>query len=108
MADPVVTRSIHLLAQGEAVWNALTVPELVSEWFGDGSLLLESAQPPSRVDYRRSTDAGLASSIVITLEPSRHGTDVTVTDTGESSLSVDDWSSRLTDLEAFLDRQDSI
>jgi hypothetical protein len=108
MADTVVSRSIHLLAQGDAVWDALTAPELVSEWFGDGSLVVESTEPPSRVDYRRSGDAGLASSIVITLEPSRHGTDVTVTDTGESSLGEGDWTTKLADLEAFLDRQDSV
>ena len=35
MADFVVTKTIHIAALRSAVWEALTVPELLSEWLGD-------------------------------------------------------------------------
>jgi uncharacterized protein YndB with AHSA1/START domain len=35
MADFVVTKTVHIAARRSAVWHALTVPELLSEWLGD-------------------------------------------------------------------------
>ena len=36
--DPlVITRSIDIAAPPQRVWAALTQPELIAQWFGDGA-----------------------------------------------------------------------
>ena len=39
MSELIVTRTVHINAHRSAVWAAITVPELVSEWFGDTAQL---------------------------------------------------------------------
>ena len=37
MSELLVVRTVHINAHRSAVWAAITEPELVSEWFGDGA-----------------------------------------------------------------------
>lgn len=34
-----VSRTVHVLSPREAVWDAITVPERISQWFGDDATL---------------------------------------------------------------------
>jgi uncharacterized protein YndB with AHSA1/START domain len=35
MSELLVTRTVHINAHRSAVWDAITVPELIAEWFGN-------------------------------------------------------------------------
>jgi uncharacterized protein YndB with AHSA1/START domain len=97
--------SIHTIAVRSFVWDAITVSELRQEWLDDDTLAVESVRYGERVDFAwAGSDA--PASVVLTLADSRHGTDVKVTfpDAGMSEF----WRGKLSELEAFLDRQDSI
>jgi uncharacterized protein YndB with AHSA1/START domain len=39
MSELIVTRTVHINAHRSAVWAAITVPALISEWFGDTAQL---------------------------------------------------------------------
>jgi uncharacterized protein YndB with AHSA1/START domain len=77
-----VTRTVVLDAPAEEVWDALTDPARVEEWFTeDGeerALAIEEVEPGRRVGY--SWDDG---DVAIELEEVDGGTRVRVTETGE-------------------------
>lgn len=77
-----VTREVVLEAPLEEVWDALTDPDRLEEWFAeDGSereLVVEEVEPGRRVGY--TWDDG---SVAIELEEADAGTRVVVTETGE-------------------------
>ena len=104
MTETAVTRSIHVLANRTTVWQALTTPELIDEWFGDDALAITSTDPDNRVGYDWKRDSGVTE-VSVSVEESHHGSDVTAT---LDERDAEDWSEKLAELEAFLDRQDSI
>lgn len=77
-----VTREIVLDAPVEEVWEALTDPERLKEWFSeDGEereLVVEEVEAPRRVAY--TWEEGR---VAIELEEVDAGTRVVVTETGE-------------------------
>lgn len=116
MAVPTVTRSLHIGAHRSAVWEALTVPELLGEWFGDSAeldprvggagvltwddwgsfrLVIETLDAPITFAFRwareRDADPGPDNSTLATFTLSEHdgGTEVTVVETGWDRLAGD-------------------
>jgi uncharacterized protein YndB with AHSA1/START domain len=77
-----VTREIVLDAPVEEVWEALTDPERLEEWFSeDGEereLVVEEVEAPRRVAYTWEDGR-----VAIELEEVDAGTRVVVTETGE-------------------------
>jgi uncharacterized protein YndB with AHSA1/START domain len=77
-----VTRTVVLDAPVEEVWDAVTDPERLDEWFTeDGEqreLVVEEVETGRRVDY--SWDDG---QVAIELERTDAGTRVVVTESGE-------------------------
>lgn len=77
-----VTREVVVEAPVEEVWDALTDPEQLEEWFSqDGEereLVVEEVEPPRRVTYTWGDG-----SVAIELEEAGGGTRVLVTETGE-------------------------
>jgi uncharacterized protein YndB with AHSA1/START domain len=117
MADFVVTKTVHIAALRSAVWEALTVPELLGEWFGEtaeldprvgglgiigwgarghSTLRVIEIEKPSAFafdwvpDSRDEAALGDASTRVrFTLEDHDGGTRVTVTDSGREQADPD-------------------
>ena len=77
-----VTRRIVLDAPLEEVWEALTDPDRLEEWFTqDGEereLVVEEVEAPRRVSYTRDE-----SRVAIELEEVEDGTRVVVTESGD-------------------------
>jgi uncharacterized protein YndB with AHSA1/START domain len=110
MADFVVTKTVHIAALRRAVWEALTVPELIGEWLGEtaeldprvgglgtigwgsrgqSNLRVVAIEEPSTFAFDWAHESigerafGDASTRVrFTLDPHDGGTRVTVTETG--------------------------
>jgi uncharacterized protein YndB with AHSA1/START domain len=108
--DPlVITRSIDIAAPPHRVWAALTQPELITQWFGDGAsfdlrpggrgvlswkdygdfgMLVEDVDEPHSVAYRWTKDPGVAAAadnstlVRFTLTPTTEGTRLTVEESG--------------------------
>lgn len=77
-----VTREVVVEAPLEEVWEALTAPDRIEEWFAeDGEerdLVVEEVEPERRVAYTWDE-----SHVAIELEEVDGGTRVVVTETGE-------------------------
>ena len=77
-----VTREVVLDVPPDEVWDALTDPSRLEEWFSeDGEereLVVEEVEPGRRVAYTWDE-----SRVAIELEPVEEGTRVVVTETGE-------------------------
>ena len=111
-----VTRTLDILATRDKVWAALTVPDLISEWFGDetvfepvvgssGSLtwadfgsyrlVVEEVDEPAVLAYRwartrdEDPDAHNSTLVRFTLEDLGGSTRLTVVETGWESLAGD-------------------
>ena len=109
MRELVVTRTVHINAHRSAVWAAITVPELISEWFGDSAdldlrvggtgtmtwsewgefrLVVEEIDEPNAFAFRwaREKDAdptpGNSTLVRFTLVDKDGGTQLTVNETG--------------------------
>ncbi|MVA74521.1 hypothetical protein GC722_00495 [Auraticoccus sp. F435] len=111
-----VRRSIHIAAAPEAVWRAVTEPELISRWFGAAELdgrgpgaagtlswpgnppipfRVEAVDAPRSISYRWSNDDAASSTVdearstvfTFTLEPVDGGTRLTVVETGFETTS---------------------
>lgn len=108
--DPlVITRSIDIAAPPQRVWAALTQPELIAQWFGDGAsfdlrpggrgvlswndygdfgMLVEEVDEPRTVAYRWTKDPGVAAQadnstlVRFTLTVTAGGTRLTVEESG--------------------------
>ncbi|WP_213815172.1 SRPBCC domain-containing protein [Glaciihabitans sp. dw_435] len=113
MDDPEITHTVHIQAPRSHVWDALTQPELVAQWFGDdaqfaltpgavGSLtfegygtfriVIEEIDAPAVFGFRwaRTADTdptdGHATRVRFTLDDEDGGTRVTVVEDGWASL----------------------
>ena len=111
-----VTRTVHIRATRAAVWDAITQPELLSEWFGDDAdlvaepgaagsltwneygvfhLVVEAVDPQNSIAIRwareKDVDVTPTNSTVFrfVLEDREHGIDLTVIETGWESLEGD-------------------
>ena len=117
MANLTVERNIWIAAPRERVWQALTEPDQIAQWFmppamgaqlkrGESGRLsvllgpmeveladLELADPPHRLTTRGLPDRLLTTTY--TLEPEREGTRVSVTMTGFEALPLDAGQERL-------------
>ncbi len=115
MAHDMIEREIIIDAPVSRVWDALTVPELISSWFGDhaeidlrpggaasftwndfGSFLItvERVEPQSIFAYRWAREAnqqptaGNSTLVEFTLTPEGDGTRLRVVETGFASLAL--------------------
>lgn len=115
MAHDVIEREIIIDAPISRVWEALTVPEQISGWFGDraeidlrpggaanfswndfGSFLItvERVEPQSVFAYRWAREAnqqptaGNSTLVEFTLTPEGNGTRLRVVETGFASLDM--------------------
>jgi len=117
VSNPTVERSIWIAAPRERVWQAITEPEQIAQWFmppelgaqlkrGAGGKLsvvlgpmevelvdLELADPPRRLTTRGLPDRLLATTYA--LEPEREGTRLSITMTGFEALPLDAGQERL-------------
>lgn len=111
-----IVRTVHIRASRASVWEAISQPELISEWFGDetdltlspgasGSmtwndygtfrLVVEEVDEPNALAIRWArevdVDPGETNSTVFrfTLADREHGVDLTVTETGWEKLEGD-------------------
>jgi uncharacterized protein YndB with AHSA1/START domain len=73
-----VTREVVLDAPVEVVWDALTDPERLEEWFAEPGVLVEEIERGRRVAYELDE-----SRVAIEVEEVAGGTRVLVTETGE-------------------------
>jgi uncharacterized protein YndB with AHSA1/START domain len=73
-----VTREVLLDAPLEEVWDALTDPDRLDEWFAEPDVLVEEVEELRRVVYELEE-----SRVAIELEEVDGGTRVLVTETGE-------------------------
>jgi uncharacterized protein YndB with AHSA1/START domain len=73
-----VTREVVLDAPVEEVWDALTDPDRLDEWFAQPDVLVEEVEEHRRVAYELEE-----SHVAIELEEVDGGTRVRVTETGE-------------------------
>ena len=104
MNEVRITRSVELDAGADAVWRALTEPELLGDWLdsvveldvrpgGEGMLVdpdgavrrarVDEVQPARRLALRwwPEDGGGPASTVELELEQTEHGTRVVVTET---------------------------
>jgi len=51
MSELLVTRTVHINAHRSAVWDAITVPELITEWFGNTADLELTIGAPGRLGW---------------------------------------------------------
>lgn len=113
MDEPVISHTIHIQASRSHVWDALTQPELVAQWFGDdaqftlavgavGSLtfegygtfriVIEEIDPQSAFAFRwaRTVDTdpteGHATRVRFALDDENGGTRLVVVQDGWASL----------------------
>ncbi|PJJ72001.1 uncharacterized protein YndB with AHSA1/START domain [Diaminobutyricimonas aerilata] len=109
MDDLVITRSIDIEAERGRVWQTLTDPSLLSQWFGDGAefelrpgargrliwnehgvfgMLVVAVSEPDSVTYRWTKDSDVevtddnSTEVTFTLEEAPLGTRVTVMERG--------------------------
>jgi uncharacterized protein YndB with AHSA1/START domain len=73
-----VRREVVLDAPVEEVWDALTDPDRLEEWFAEPDVLVEEVEERRRVAYELEE-----SRVAIELEEVDGGTRVLVTETGE-------------------------
>jgi len=136
-----IERTIQIPASIESVWTALTTAEGIRSWFGDEAeidltpggearfgwteyeasshAIVVDVDPPTRFSYRWSVsgteraDAGPSTLVEFTLESTGTGTEVTVIESGFSSLppeiyeqSIEDntsgWRAEIQDLHDYL------
>lgn len=115
MADHSVTRSAVIPASPEDVWEALTDPARLEDWFADEveadgfepdaevvfrwddseerPAIVEEVDAPRRLTFRWRA-GGDESHVAFSLEPERAGTRVTVVETG-SSEAARTWAPRM-------------
>jgi uncharacterized protein YndB with AHSA1/START domain len=132
MEKITVKRSIWIAAPRERVWQAVTDPEQIAQWFAPGTsfsqngniisvhmgdmdvevAIIELLDPPRQITTRNLPDRSIATTY--TLEEENGGTRFTVTETGYESLSEDarkerldqddkGWEMALENLKAYID-----
>ena len=79
----MVARDITLPVDPDEAWDALTDPELLEQWFGDGDreAVIEEAEPGERLVFWWWEDDGPGSRVEVVLTPVVGGTRVAVTET---------------------------
>jgi uncharacterized protein YndB with AHSA1/START domain len=75
-----VRREVVLDAPLEEVWDALTDPDRLEEWFAEPDVVVEEVETLRRVEYTLDE-----SEVAIELEEVEEGTRVLVVETGEPS-----------------------
>ncbi len=132
MEKVTVERSIWIAAPRERVWQAVTDPAQIAQWFAPGTsfsqngdtisvrtgetdmdvAIIESVDPPRRITTRNLPERLITTTY--TLEEENGGTRFTVTETGFEALSADarkerldqngkGWERVLENLKAYLD-----
>lgn len=111
-----IIRTVHIRASRDAVWEAITTPELISEWFGDETeidlrvggvgkmtwddygtfhLIVEEIDEPNSIAMRWAREKDVdptptnSTTFRFTLADREGGIDLTVTETGWESLEGD-------------------
>lgn len=112
----IVTRTLTIEAPRHRVWEAITVPELIAEWFGDTAtlelrpggtgtfgwddwgdfrLVVDEIDEPNSFSFRWARDkdvdpvAGNSTLVRFTLSDHPGGTELTVVETGWEELDGD-------------------
>ena len=132
MEKVTVERSIWIAAPRERVWQAVTDPAQIAQWFAPGTsfsqngdkisvrtgetdmdvAIIESVDPPRRITTRNLPERLITTTY--TLEEENGGTRFTVTETGFEALSADarkerldqngkGWERVLENLKAYMD-----
>jgi uncharacterized protein YndB with AHSA1/START domain len=78
--NPMVARDITLPVEPDEAWDALTDPELLEQWFGDGDreAVIEEAEPGERLVFWWWEEGEPGSRVELRLVPVPTGTRVSV------------------------------
>ena len=123
----IIERRLELTAPPERVWRAITDPQEIAQWFGQGAELelraggpghfewdshgrfavrVEAFEPPTRLVWRWMHEAGApfdeGASTLVEWALTPRGGGGTILDVRESDFKTEGWAAELAELVAFL------